>query len=86
MATFGQVEAQNAYEVVASSLSYSTLREYQIRVMSSFMRGNDVFRSAIYLQSFCYAVLPMADMLYHVLSFLSINYMVVPSFKTKLYS
>ena len=31
-------------EVVASSLGYSILREHQIRVMLSFVRGNDVFR------------------------------------------
>ena len=37
MVTFSHVEVENACEVVASSLGYSTLREHQIRVMSSFM-------------------------------------------------
>ena len=70
MATFSQVKAENACEVVASSLRYSTQREHQIRVMSSFVRGNYVFEvlPTGYGKSLCYAVLPMADMLYCVLS------------------
>ena len=59
MATFSQVDVENACEVVASSLGYSTLREHQIRVMSSFVRGNDVFGvlPTEYGKSLCYAVL-----------------------------
>ena len=43
MATFSQVEVENACEVIASLLGYSTLREHQIRVMSSFVTGSNVF-------------------------------------------
>ena len=43
MATFSQGEVENACDVVASLLGYSTLREHQIRVMSSFVSGNNVF-------------------------------------------
>ena len=69
--TFSQVEVENACEIVASSLGYSSPREHQIRVMSSFVRGNDVFGvlPTGYGKSLCYVVLPVvADMLYRVLS------------------
>ena len=60
MANFSQVEVENECEVVTSSLGYSTLREHQIRVMSSFVRGNDVFGvlpTGICSTRYCHAII-----------------------------
>ena len=43
MATFSEAAVESACVVVASSLGYPTLREQQLRVLLSYIRGNDVF-------------------------------------------
>ena len=61
MAKFSEAEVESACVVVASSLGYPTLREQQLRVLLSYIRGNDVFAvlPTGYGKSLCYAVLPM---------------------------
>ena len=61
MAKFSEAEVENACVVVASSLGYPTLREQQLRVLLSYIRGNDVVAvlPTGYGKSLCYAVLPM---------------------------
>ena len=45
MAKFSEAEAEieSACVVVTSSLGYPTLREQQLRVLLSYIRGNNVF-------------------------------------------
>ena len=61
MAKFSEAEVESVCVVVASSLGYPTLREQQLRVLLSYIRGNDVFAvpPTGYGKSLCYAVLPM---------------------------
>ena len=62
MAKFSEAEVESVCVVVASSLGYPTLREQQLRVLLSYIRGNDVHVFAVlptgYGKSLCYAVLP----------------------------
>ena len=47
--------------LVTSSLGFPTLRKQQLRVLLSYIRGNDVFAvlPTGYGKSLCYAVLPL---------------------------
>ena len=46
--------------MVASSLGYTSLKDEQLKVLSSFIAGNDVFAALPtgYGKSLCYACLP----------------------------
>jgi len=61
MAKFSQVDIESACQVAATSLGYSALKEHQLRVVASFVRGNDVFGvlPTGYGKSLCYALLPL---------------------------
>ena len=61
MAKFSEAEIESAFAVVASSLGYPTVRKQQLRVLLSYIRGNDVFAvlPTGYGKSLCYAILPL---------------------------
>ena len=67
MAEFGVEDIRSTCRAGASSLGYQTLKEEQLKVMTSFVMGNDVFAvlPTGFGKSLCYACLPgVFDRLY----------------------